>query len=121
MNNKEASERRRYPRHYAVVADYRIGDSGLIKVSQVKNISAVGICLILYENIAAGTEIELKIYLPDTVSAISARGKVVWIERIKFESELKTRFETGIEFSEIGEFEQKEIAQYVSSVLPKEK
>lgn len=111
-------ERRRCPRHYAVVADYKLADSELMKVGQVKDVSAVGICLILYDEVKTGTELELKIYLPDTNSSVSAKGKIVWIKEIKISSELKTRYDAGIEFLEIDESDRQKISQYVSSVLP---
>lgn len=113
-------ERRRYPRHYAVVADYKLADSDSVKVGQVKNISAVGICLILYDNVKIGTGLELEIYLPSTVSSILAKGRVVWVKEYKIISELKPRFDAGIEFLEIQEADRHKISQYVSSVIPKD-
>ena len=113
-------ERRRYPRHYAVVADYKLADSDSVKVGQVKNISAVGICLILYDNVKIGTGLELEIYLPSTASSILAKGRVVWVKEYKIISELKPRFDAGIEFLEIQEADKQKISQYVSSVIPKD-
>lgn len=109
-------ERRRYPRHYAVIADYRLIGQGPMKVTQVKNISAVGICLILYEGISIGTGLELEIYLPDGAPALLAKGKVVWVKEFKLESELKTRFDVGISFYEINESDAARISRYVSSL-----
>lgn len=111
-------ERRRYPRHYAVVADYKLADSDSVKVGQVKNISAVGICLILYDNVKIGTGLELEIYLPSTASSILAKGRVVWVKEYKITSELKPRFDAGIEFLEIQEADKQKISRYVSPVLP---
>lgn len=109
-------ERRRYPRHYAVIADYRVIGQGPMKVTQVKNISAVGICLILYENVSIGTGLELEIYLPDNAPALLAKGKVVWVKEFKVKSELKIRFDVGIAFYEINESDTDRIARYVSSL-----
>lgn len=110
------SERRRYPRHYAVVADYRlISQPGPIKACQVKDISAVGICIIVYEGLQVGAELEFKVYLPADIFPIIAQGKAVWIKQIRAAGELRVRFDVGIEFTKIEPFDQQKIGHYVAS------
>ncbi|HDZ76490.1 MAG TPA: PilZ domain-containing protein [Candidatus Omnitrophica bacterium] len=109
-------ERRRFARHYAVVADYKLINAGEpIKACQVKNISAVGICIIIYESIESGMRVEIKVYLPGNPFPIIAKGSVVWAKEYKIESESRRRFNVGIEFIDIDKMDQQKIEHYIAS------
>ena len=110
-------EKRRFPRHYAVVADYKlINTEEPIKACQVKNISAAGICIIIYESTEPGMRVEIKVYLPGNPFPIIAKGSVVWIKEYNIESESRGRFNVGIEFLDIDKMDQQKIERYISAV-----
>ncbi|PIQ88804.1 MAG: hypothetical protein COV72_05865 [Candidatus Omnitrophica bacterium CG11_big_fil_rev_8_21_14_0_20_42_13] len=115
LDDASKRERRKFPRHYAVVADYKLANSEAVKASQVKNISAGGICLIVYEDIEIGSQVELKIYLPGSSLPILAWAKTLWKNEFKVESETRKRFDIGFEFLKIEELDRQKIAQYVNS------
>ncbi len=116
MADDKQIERRRFPRHCAVVADYRLINAGEpIKACQVKDISAVGICIIIYENIDPGMRIEIKVYLPGNPFPIIAKGGVVWVKEYKIESESRRRFNAGIEFIDVDKMDRQKIEHYIAA------
>lgn len=117
MANHTGAERRRFPRlAVSLIVDYSVSKTASIARAQTRDISAGGICLVVYEDIKAGTVLELKIYLPDNASPIAAKGKVIWKTEFSFSSDSKSRFDMGIEFSEIGESDRQKISLYISSL-----
>ena len=84
------------------------------RLSLAKNISAGGICLVVYDELRASDTLDLKIWLPDDKEIITAVGRVVWVKEISLESlGSAKRFEAGIEFIEIKDEDMKKINTYV--------
>jgi c-di-GMP-binding flagellar brake protein YcgR len=117
MEKKERpfKERRKYVRLKACVAvKYTVvGKPGTVTVSS-KNISAGGLCLLVKEELAKDTPLQLEFKLPDLNNSIGALGRVVWQRR--FESKggkTQVYFETGIEFTGISDFDRFNINRYV--------
>ena len=115
QEGKPFKERRKYMRLEASVkVKYTvIGKPGTIKVFS-KNISASGLCLLLDEQLAGDTPLQLEIKIPDLKGSIRAIARVVWQKR--FESagaEPKAHFTTGIEFTGISDFDRFNINRYV--------
>jgi hypothetical protein len=68
-------------------------------ISLQKNIGAGGICLIVYEELQVAELLDLKIYLPEAGSPITATGKVAWLkEFVVGEPPRGKRYDAGIEF-----------------------
>ena len=116
---EQSAERRRFPRlTVAAAVDYVILNKQTPEEGTlIRNISAGGICLIVYENIDAGTVLSLSIFLPDNHSYISAKGRVVWKKEFMVSSEQRKRYDVGVEFIEISEEDQKRISKFVFSLL----
>jgi c-di-GMP-binding flagellar brake protein YcgR len=115
-------ERRKFVRLSAsVIVDYKVIDTQSVKTTQTKNISAGGICIIVYEEIEPETILDLKIYLPDDSSPIQAKGRVVWKKEFTFSSDPRARFDIGIEFLEIESFDRERISRYVFSAFQNKK
>jgi c-di-GMP-binding flagellar brake protein YcgR len=112
-------ERRKFPRLVAdVVVEYSvIAKEPEKETSVTKNISAGGICLIVYEDIEINSILSLKILLPVSKSPLQAKGKVIWKSEFSIDSEQRERYDLGIEFVEIKELDRQKIFQYVFSFL----
>lgn len=109
-------ERRRFVRLDASVEIFYSLEANQDAVSCLsKNISAGGICLIVYEPLNAGDTLSLRIYLPDDKPFVVARGKVAWIKTFKIAGE-KERYDAGLEFTEINQGDRKRIDNYVFSL-----
>lgn len=115
MDNIYRIDRRRYPRLNTAVDVVYMIDTQHHKDEEAvsKNISAGGICLILYEYAAVDTMLSLEINLPGEAGTIKAVGKVRWVKKFMFDSDERPRYDAGIEFAKIDETDQKKIAQYI--------
>jgi c-di-GMP-binding flagellar brake protein YcgR len=90
--------------------------SEVAKLSLSKNIGAGGICLIVYEEMRESEILDLKIYLPEGLSPVSAVGKIVWVKEFVVGDDLKgKRYDVGIEFIKIDKEDLKKIQKYVFS------
>ncbi len=108
-------ERRRYLRlKTSVEVEYTIiGKPGTIEAFS-KNISAGGLCVITGEELVKDTPLELVIKIPDLKDPIRALARVVWQKTIEpAQEETKGRFDTGIEFTGISDFDRFNINRYV--------
>jgi c-di-GMP-binding flagellar brake protein YcgR len=109
-------ERRRFVR-LNVLADvaYMKRQPNIIeKFTLAKNISAGGICLIVYEPLKQSGLLDLKIMLPGEKAVISAVGRVVWVREIPLNGASKMkRYDAGIEFMEIRNVDMYKINRYV--------
>jgi len=120
MSEKETKiqERRKFVRLNASVEVYYtlVGEESEKQEQTVtKDISAGGICLIVYEPIKIGNILSLRIYLPDNEPFILTKGKVVWTKSFNIAGE-KERYDVGIEFVSIGEADRKRVDKYVFSL-----
>lgn len=108
-------ERRQFPRLVTTVdIGYSILDKKQTEEKTVaKNIGAGGICLIVYEKIAIGTLLDLRLHLGDINSTVKAKGKVIWSSYFTVGSDERERYDLGIEFTEIAESDRQKISQYV--------
>ena len=115
----EMHEKRKFPRlnvavdvHWQKTAPKK--RFGLRTDAQLtKNISAGGICLIVYEEVALGEQLDLEIELP-TEKVIRAKGRVVWTSPFEVSGdEKRQRSDVGIEFTEITKEDREEIQRFV--------
>ncbi len=77
-----------------------------------KNVSAGGICLILYEDVEVGERLSLDIELPSR-KAIHAVGRVVWTSPVERGAGGRNHRDVGIEFLEIAKEDRQEIQRFV--------
>jgi len=87
------------------------------KLALSKNISAGGICLILYsayDDVKNGDILDLSLYLPKQKKPVNAIGKVVWVRKFEIKDKVKgQRFEAGVEFVAIDNKDRENIRKYV--------
>lgn len=112
---ENASDRRRFPRlNVTVDIQYRLlPEAVAYATGATSNISAGGICIILYEEVPVGSVLELNIYLPDGQPIIKAKGRIVWIKPFDVARDQKERFDAGVEFIDLNENDESRIAKYV--------
>jgi hypothetical protein len=114
MNIQE--ERRKF-RRFNVLADVVYNKRLSLekgRLSLTKNISKGGICLIVYEELKELDLLDLKIYLPESKTPISAVGRVVWVrDFIIGDIAYGKRFDIGIEFIEINEKDLNQLDKYL--------
>lgn len=124
MEEKQSfRERRKYVRmETSVEVKYTvIGKPGAIEVFS-KNISAGGLCISAGEELSKDTPLQIEIKIPDLKDPIRALARVVWQK--KFEAPDKAqevRFDTGIEFTGISDFDRFNINRYVTNRSDSEK
>ncbi len=82
-------------------------------VHVAKNISAGGICLVVYEDVEVGEQLSLDIELP-TQKVIHAVGRVVWASPFQVSGdEERKRRDVGIEFTQITKEDREEMQRFV--------
>ena len=116
IENNIRIERRRFPRlitsadvEYTILEKKPLQEKDTVS----KNISAGGICLIVYEKIEPGSILDLKIRLEDINYVALVKGRVVWNSYFTFDADKKARYDLGIEFIEINESDRQKISKYV--------
>ncbi|MBU1007298.1 MAG: PilZ domain-containing protein [Candidatus Omnitrophica bacterium] len=95
---KDPGEQRKALRMKDYATAQYSSDGNTWKNAGVYDISASGIRLIIQEEIDAGRDIELKMYIPQDVRPIFATGRIVW--KTEFFLEKKT-FHVGAKFIKI--------------------
>ena len=116
IKRNQDTERRKFPR-LSLGADIKYS---VAKISSsqgeipMKNISAAGICIIVYEDLALGTDLSLQVYLPGNDAPIYTKGRVVWKSEFKIGYGSKPCYDVGIGFLDIDEEDRQKILQYVS-------
>ena len=111
-------EKRKFPRlNISVDIVYtKLPTADKPKLSQSKNISKGGICLIVYEQLQVSDLLELKIFLPEYEKPINATGKIAWLKEFVIESSTKSkRFDVGIEFAKVSNKDKQRIDKYIFS------
>jgi c-di-GMP-binding flagellar brake protein YcgR len=87
------------------------------KKAQSRNISVIGICLVLREPVEIGGALEMEFMLPGG-SIIHANGKVIWLGKFDAKEDRRAggtgAFNVaGIKFLDISEADRKEIADLI--------
>ena len=82
--------------------------------TQTENIGAGGLCVILDKGLELFAEVIVEVAFPDNQSPLINDGKVVWVVK---EAGSSKRFDTGIEFIDLPEEQQKRIERIVENVL----
>jgi len=78
-----------------------------------KNISAGGLCLVVYEKLNIGEKVQIELELPSK-KVIQAEGIVVWISEYEISGrEEETIYDIGVEFVKISKKERDEINKFV--------
>ncbi len=94
------------------------GERSALHLSQVKDVSAGGVCLVLHPGIQTGDLLDLDITLPRR-SPIQVKARVVWVNaNARDKNWPGTYYEGGIVFLDLSEAHQVMLNQYLISVAP---
>lgn len=84
---------------------------------KTKNISAGGLCLVVYEKLNVGEKLQIEMELPSK-KVINAEGKVVWISEYEILGREEEKiYDIGVEFMKISKEEREEINKFVFASL----
>ncbi len=110
-------ERRAYPRAYL---DYSVDvcfDLRIFSVySELVNISAGGMRVLIEEKVDVATPVEIKL-TPPSAEPIKCKGEVVWLKERPLTGLKRTVFDMGIKFSEITPIDKERIRNAVDANL----
>ena len=119
--NWDSKERRRFVRTKFPCEITIHGPQKHIISTHVENVSAGGIRFILEERIGPSSIIDLDLY-GITKEPIVCKGKVKWVFTKKDPSgKNRTRYDTGVEFSQIKEKDVDEIKKLIVSIASTKK
>ena len=119
QNGKRIQERRKFPRLNATVdIECSVIDKQFSPENKkkIKNISAAGICLIVYERVGVDDFLSLAIKLPESKDPLQVKGRVVWTEEFVVAGDIRNRWDAGIEFIGMSEEDRQKIAEYVFAI-----
>jgi c-di-GMP-binding flagellar brake protein YcgR len=109
-------ERRKYLRAEAPLEVRVITKNGMVKKTQTKDISPLGIRFEMKEaDINVNDEIELAIDLPDALSSVHTKAKVVWKKKLSTENGAPC--DIGCEFTRIEEDNKTTFLKYFCDFL----
>jgi len=122
----DEKERRRCKR-FDVELEVRYNRIGIQKSSlstKSKNISKIGIAILVYEILPKDSFIEMEMSIPGEKQAIKLKGRVAWCEdrggAENLDKDGKRAFTAGIEFTDIDKKHQDILIDYINKHLSKE-
>jgi len=83
-------------------------------VGPTLNISAGGMCVLMADPMREGTTPAVTFSLPDDPMPIRCKARIAWCRTSQIDPDL---YEVGLSYSEIGDEDQKRIADFVESHL----
>lgn len=113
---KPTTERRQYLRVQAPLSIRIINSVNALCQTETKNISPLGLrceCVDALANI--GDTVELRIKIPDALSPVHAKAKVVWKNKASIEGSSKA--DIGCEFTDIEEDNKNTFLKYFCDLL----
>ena len=110
-------ERRRYIRLAAPIGiSYTVPESGKVRDTATKNISANGLRLETHDNsLEPEGIIELKLTVPGAVNPVHARGRVIWKRKLSLED--RAPFDVGIEIAGIEEDNKNTFLKFMCDLI----
>jgi len=106
-------DQRAFPR-VSTQCDIWIGDrlQGLIK-TKTQNLGAGGVCVLLDRELEKLSRVRLRLTLKESNATIECDGRVVWRVRSKEPASGKVSFDTGVEFLDLKDEDQKLIKFFI--------
>lgn len=106
------SEKRKFMRFdVAVEVEYMVPGNGapIEGISVTRNLSREGMQITVNSKLVPGTELEIKLRIPEDVAPVYAKGDLVWVEK----AEAKTESSSGIKFTQMSPFDRNRILDHV--------
>lgn len=108
-------ERRKYLRVGTPLNVRVISKDNTVKQVQIKNISPLGLRFETKESVDINDGIELKIEIPDGLSTVHAKAKVVWKKKLTTKN--GAPFDIGCEFTGVEEDNKNTFLKYFCDLL----
>ena len=87
-------------------------------ISFSKNLSNVGICVVMPDRLSKNCKLDLAIHLPNKKKAIFAKGEVVWqMECLSYPESKKKYYITGIQFSNMSSSNAIKESDYIKGIM----
>ena len=106
------SEKRKFMRFdVAVEVEYMVPGNGtpIEGISVTRNLSREGMQITVNGKLVPGTELEIKLRIPEDVAPVYAKGDLVWVEK----SEVKVESAAGVKFTQMSPFDRNRILDHV--------
>lgn len=95
----------------AIEVEYMVPGNGapVEGISVTRNLSREGMQISVNSRLVAGTELEIKLRIPQDAAPVYAKGDLVWVEK----AEVKTESSAGIKFTQMSPFDRNRILDHV--------
>ncbi|MFA5165349.1 MAG: PilZ domain-containing protein [Candidatus Omnitrophota bacterium] len=106
------SEKRKFMRFdVAIEVEYMVPGNGapVEGISVTRNLSREGMQISVNSKLVPGTELEIKLRIPEDAAPVYAKGDLVWVEK----AEAKTESGAGIKFTQMSPFDRNRILDHV--------
>lgn len=106
------SEKRKFMRFdVSVEVEYMVPGNGapVEGISVTRNLSREGMQISVNSKLLPGTELEIKLRIPEDAAPVYAKGDLVWVEK----AEAKTESSAGVKFTQMSPFDRNRILDHV--------
>ena len=95
----------------AVEVEYMVPGNGapIEGISVTRNLSREGMQVTVNSKLVPGTELEIKLRIPEDMAPVYAKGDLVWVEK----SEIKMESSAGVKFTQMSPFDRNRILDHV--------
>lgn len=106
------SEKRKFMRFdVSIEVEYMVPGNGtpVEGISVTRNLSREGMQISVNSKLVPGTELEIKLRIPQDAAPVYAKGDLVWVEK----AEARTESSAGIKFTQVSPFDRNRILDHV--------
>jgi len=115
MENIEKRTDRRL--NIACKIKFIINDKQSVFSAHTENISAGGMMVIIGEEIALSTIVDLELFLWNKDKPLKCRGQIAWANEITPKETKPRLFNTGIKFLEMSDTDKAQISEFVNNII----
>ncbi len=109
------SEKRKFMRFdVAIEVEYMVPGNGapIEGISVTRNLSREGMQISVNSKLVPGTELEIKLRIPEDTAPVYAKGDLVWVDKTDI-PEMNTESSGGIKFTQMSPFDRNRILDHV--------
>jgi Tfp pilus assembly protein PilZ len=94
-----------------------LNEKQLVINGHTENISAGGVMVIIGEEIAPSTVVDLELFLWDKNKPLQCKGQIAWVNEITPKETKPRLFNTGIKFLDISDSDRSEVRDFVNTIF----
>jgi c-di-GMP-binding flagellar brake protein YcgR len=106
------SEKRKFMRFdVSIEVEYMVPGNGVPVegISVTRNLSREGMQISVSSKLVPGTELEIKLRIPEDAAPVYTKGDLVWVEK----AEVRTESNAGVKFTQMSPFDRNRILDHV--------